>query len=191
MRTIRSGAWRFLMPKYNAGFRSRMVRRMAGPEGISATALAKEVGVPQPTLSLWLRRASSVRVMAHDRDDKEKPRASRTKSCTPEEKLRVILQASALSEEELGAFLRREGLHGAQLEEWRAKALEAASAALQSATSKKRGPTPEAIRIRELEKELLRKDRALAEVTALLALKKKLEALWGDAEDNTSTKNET
>jgi transposase len=179
------------MPKYNAGFRSRMVQRMAGPEGISARALAKEVGVPQPTLSLWLRRAPRVSAMTKDRDDQDKLKNRRPKAWTPDEKLRVVLQASALSEEQLGAFLRREGLQSADLNEWRAKALEAASAALQSPASKRRGPTPEVIRIRELEKELHRKDRALAEVTALLALKKKLQALWGDEEDDTSTKSET
>ncbi|MCC6783757.1 MAG: hypothetical protein IT457_13015, partial [Planctomycetes bacterium] len=32
-----------------------MVRRMAGPERVSATALAKEVGISQGTLSRWLR----------------------------------------------------------------------------------------------------------------------------------------
>ena len=33
---------------------------------------------------------------------------------------------------------------------------------------------------KQLEKELLRKDRALAEAAALLVLQKKLHALWGD-----------
>lgn len=35
-------------------------------------------------------------------------------------------------------------------------------------------------RIRELERELHRKDQALAEAAALLILRKKLNALWGD-----------
>ena len=39
-------------------------------------------------------------------------------------------------------------------------------------------------RNKELEKELARKDKALAETAALLALKKKAEAIWGDDEDD-------
>ncbi len=39
------------MSTYTAGFKARMVQRMAGPESISATALAKEVGASQVTLS--------------------------------------------------------------------------------------------------------------------------------------------
>lgn len=50
---------------------------------------------------------------------------------------------------------------------------------------------PEAKRIEELEREVRRKDRALAEVTALLALKKKVEMLWGDGDESTRTKSGT
>ena len=39
-------------------------------------------------------------------------------------------------------------------------------------------------RIRELERELRRKDKALAEAAALLVLSKKAEALWGDGGDD-------
>ena len=40
-------------------------------------------------------------------------------------------------------------------------------------------------RIRELERELRRKDKALAEAAAILVLRKKLNAYWGnDSEDN-------
>jgi len=46
----------------------------------------------------------------------------------------------------------------------------------------------EARKIKELERELLRKERALAEVAALLALKKKADAIWGDGDDDTDTR---
>jgi len=104
-----------------------------------------------------------------------------------EERWRVILEASSLSEDDLGAFLRRKGLHVSQLEEWRKSAME--SLAVQK--SKRRVVSKEMKRIRELEKELRRKDKALAEVTALLVLKKKIEAIWGDEDDNIPTKRET
>ena len=38
-------------------------------------------------------------------------------------------------------------------------------------------------RIKELERELARKDKALAEAAALLLLQKKLDALWNKSED--------
>ena len=101
------------------------------------------------------------------------------------EKFRLVWEASTLSEQELGTFLRSHGLHEAQLEEWRLAAL----GALQKPKKKKRGVSPEARKIKELEREVNRKDKALAEVTALLALKKKLDALLGDEDDDMKPRN--
>jgi hypothetical protein len=39
-------------------------------------------------------------------------------------------------------------------------------------------------RIQQLEKELQRKEKALAEAAALLILRKKAQAIWGDREDD-------
>ena len=168
---------------YTEGFKARMIERMAGPEGISATALSKEVGVAQPTLSRWLRLRPTRRVAAM-KDRRQDPK---DKKRTPEQKLRLVLEASRLSGQELGAFLRREGLHEAELKEWTA----AATQALSSKPKSKAKSSREAKRIRELEKDLRRKEKALAEVTALLALKKKLEAIWGDGDDDTPTRSGT
>ena len=168
---------------YTEGFKTRMIERMAGPERISATALCGEVGVPQSTLSRWLRLRPS-RMVGSMTDRKRSGGGNRT----AQEKLRLVLEASQLRDEELGEFLRREGLHESRLQEW----VEAAATALSSTRSRKSKKTsPEAKRIRELEKDLRRKEKALAELAALLTLKKKLETLWGDEDDDTSTRSGT
>ena len=54
---------------------------------------------------------------------------------------------------------------------------------------KDKGPSKaEAKRLRELERELQRKDKALAETAALLVLQKKVQAIWGDGDDDTEAK---
>ena len=146
------------MTRYSSAFKARVVQRLVGPRAVSANRLASEVGVPQETLSRWLRATRSVDGMT---------RGSRATKWTSAEKLRVVIAAQALSETDLGAVLRREGLHAAQLTAWQAT-IEAALAA----------PRPhgmasvEGERIVALERELRRKDRALAETAALLVLKK-------------------
>lgn len=167
---------------YTDGFKARMVQRMAGPEGISATALSQEVGVSQSTLSRWLRARPGSRVEPMTNE-------KRSGSRSPMDKLRLVLEASELQEHELGAFLRREGLHEAELREW----VQAATTALSSPGQRKgkRKASPEAKRIRNLEKDLQRKEKALAEMAALLALKKKLEGLLGDEGDDTDTRSAT
>lgn len=169
--------------EYSSGLKARMVRRMTGREGISATALSQEVGISQPTLSRWLKSAGTVMPMSKSGKKREKS----PRRWTAAERLRVVTESSGLSEEELGAYLRREGVHLSQLEEWRKSAEEA----LAPKKPRRRELSPEAKRIRELEKELRRKDKALAEVTALLALKKKLEEIWGDEDDDTPTRKGT
>ena len=121
------------------------------------------------------------------RKKKTQSTAKSPRSWSAEEKLRVVLAATSLPDDELGEFLRREGIHEAQLEAWMSSALDG----LKTASKKKSGrPTPEAKRIKALERELDRKDKALAEVTALLALKKRLEMLFGeDEDDNTTTRS--
>lgn len=181
--------------EYTDRFRSKMVRKMLGPSGVTATALAAKVGVPQPTLSRWLREAATLGAMSteHD-DDAPAPPATPAKprQWTPEEKLRVIGAAHGLEGEALGALLRREGVHLAELEEWRRAAQQALGAP--GGTGRAKVARGEARRVRELERELRRKDKALAEVTALLVLKKKAAAIWGtegeDEDDSTDEKNE-
>ncbi len=172
---------------HTVGFKARMVRRMAGLEGISANALSQEIGITQPTLSRWLRDARNVSSMTSASDPSNKS-SKNPRQWTAEEKLQAVVQASQLSEADLGVFLRREGLHASDLETWRKATLTALGG-----LPKKRGPknSAEKKKIRSLERDLHRKDRALAEVTALMVLQKKLKALWGDEDDGTSTRSGT
>ena len=140
------------MTTYTAGLKARMVRRMAGREGISATALAKEVGVSQNTLSRWLREASAAGPTVASMKKQPSSRKSSSRGRTAEEKFQIVLKAAALSDDELGAFLRREGIHEAQLEEWRAKATEAATGALKAPHAKRSERTLEFRKIKELER---------------------------------------
>lgn len=180
---------------YSSGFRARMVKRMAGPHRISASQLSEEVGVHQTTLSRWLREASDEEKRERREETvKSTPMPTERRPMRPEdlpaaEKLRLVMEAAKLEDEELGAFLRRNGIHEAQLEDWRRKVEEASLGVLAKKKKTKGHKSGEAKRIRELERELDRKDKALAEVTALLALKKKLDALMGGEDDNTTRRN--
>jgi len=177
-----SGARTELDLLHPEGFKARMIARMSGPEGISASALSRETGVMQTTLSRWLRKASSLHSMSQPQEPSNSPR-----SWSAEEKLRIVFEASRLDPKELGAFLRREGLHETQLQEW----TRAAVASLEAPRAKTRRATESERRILHLERELDRKDKALAEVTALLVLQKKLRALLEGADDGTDTRSET
>lgn len=168
---------------YTVGFKNNMIRRMVS--GASARELSSEVGVAQSTLSRWLRDAGRLAFVPPEPPTAPPSPPRRPEDWTPEEKLQAVLEAASVPPVELGAWLRRKGLHEATLAEWRATML----GALRPAKASK--GSPEHKRIRELEKELSRKEKALAETAALLVLRKKAEALWGVEDDATGLKSDS
>lgn len=162
--------------EYSTAFRQKMVERMTGRDAVSASELSRETGVRQQNLSRWLANARSVPFVAK-RTVTKKPGEQARRSV--EDKARLVMESAKISGEELVAFLAREGVHLAELEEWRI-ALAAGGNASKATKD----------RIRELERELARKEKALAEAAALLILKKKLEPLWADEGDDTDEEND-
>jgi transposase len=165
--------------EYSEKFKRKMVQRMLGPDAKSATALSKDVNVHQGTLSRWLREAPTVSGMVAPKPAAPNPTKA-TRSA--EDKLRIVLAVEKRSPDEQGALLRQEGVHEAELLQWR----EAMTAALEDSrsettTSKSAGQSR---RIRLLERELNRKNKALAEAAALLMLQKKVRSIWGDEDDD-------
>lgn len=166
---------------YTESFKAKMVQRMTPPDAVSAMRLSKEVGVSQTQLSRWLRDARSVVPMA-----KKPTERGIAGTRTMQDKLRVVMEAAALPPMELGAYLRREGIHEAELEQWRT----AVKSALEDGSSKTSARGVEARRIKDLERELRRKDKALAEAAALLVLQKKVRAYLADGDDGTDEGSE-
>ena len=171
--------------EYSQTFKRKMVQRMLGPNARSATSLSREVNIHQATLSRWLRDATTMNAMSTPKPPI--PPASKPVR-NAKEKLRIVLAAAACSPDELGALLRREGLHEADLAQWREAMTTALEDARGEATTGKGVAASK--RIRHLERELKRKDKALAEAAALLVLQKKVRALWGDEDDDTSETSE-
>jgi transposase-like protein len=165
---------------YTEAFKDAMVEKMVVPGGVTASVLSKETGISQPTLSKWKKSRAKVESMAKDRTRR------RPQDWTAEERLNAIVETSKMSEEDLGSYLRREGLHSSHLEQWKADFVEVQKAHLTKGGKRKRFVSEEKKKIRELEREIRRKDKALAEATALLILKKKAELIWGLVEDDES-----
>jgi transposase len=153
---------------FSLAYKRKMVERLTGKDALSARQLAMETGLRQQTLSRWLQDACSVPVMPPKRS---------AHTWTLEEKLRVLTEANRLSGVELTRVLQREGLLLAEFEQWRL-----------ALADEGRGSTATAKRIRALERELARKDKALAEAAARLVLKKKVAHLWEAADDDTDPK---
>jgi transposase-like protein len=156
--------------QYSDAFKAKMVERMTGRSATSASQLQKEVGVSQTSLSKWLDEARSLVHMS-------RPKKPKVRSI--DEKIRILAEGGKLTGEELPAFLEKHGVRLAEFEGWRL-ALDEDGRSSKAVTH----------RIRALERDLARKDAALAEAAALLLLKKKLQAAFGVEDDDTDEENE-
>ena len=174
---------------YSKAFRTLMVQKMTSPDRPDVESLSAEVGFPQSTLYRWVSDAGKLTPRSDSvaplvTDPTQRPlKMKRPQDWNAKEKLAAVLEAASLSDEELGAFLRSKGLHEAQLQQWRDLML----AGLEPMKVSRDKKAPETKRIRELEKDLRRKDKALAETAALLVLKKKAQAIWGGEDDDTDS----
>ncbi len=97
-----------------------------------------------------------------------------------ESKLAAVVETALLSEVELSQYCREKRLYPEQVKAWRQACIVGQQTATQQRQTEGIQAREDQKRIRELERELCRKDKALAEAAAILILRKKLNALWGD-----------
>lgn len=102
----------------------------------------------------------------------------RPQNWSAEDKFQAVFMYEGLAEDERGKYLREHGLFSVDIERWREEMTEVLKKKPKSSKS-----DPKDRRIKQLESELRRKEKALAEAAALLVLKKKADAIWGDDED--------
>ena len=169
------------MQTYSEEFKRGMVKKMLAPGGPSATRLSKDLGIGQSTLSRWIRTMGTVSA------EPKTEGSLRPADWTAEQKWKAVTEAAGLSEAEVGAYLRRAGLHSDHLYQWRNEMMDAVRKNPTAGRTKTELAQAKK-RIRDLERELRRKDKALAEATALLVLKKKADLIWGTVDEDDGSK---
>ena len=155
------------MGKYSTDVKRIALEKIFQP-GACLTDISDEMQIPRITLYVWMRSAQNGTMRKRNR---------RT-NMTIVEKQALVIEARKLRDEELGLWLREKGLHESSIDAWEREINSVLSMHDQSASSR----SDECARIKELEGELRRKDKALAEMSALIVLKKKLEILFGEEE---------
>ena len=156
------------MARDGQAFKDRAVARLLPPEGAAVELVASEVGIGAGTLQRWREDAQS--------------RPARGRAWTAAARLEAVITTAAMAEAGKSAWCREHGVYPAELAKWCASAT-AALAEPEEARASPQATRADRKRIKELERDLLRKDRALAETAALLVLSKKVEAIFRRGED--------
>ena len=90
----------------------------------------------------------------------------------------MVIACSSMEAAAMNQWCRERGLYAHHVTQWRQDFISGSTAYERGDAKALKGE------VRELRKELNRKDRALAETAALLVLQKKVRAIWGNDEDN-------
>lgn len=165
------------MRRYPEEFKDSVIQKMMPPNAISVPQLSKETGVADVTLYKWRKqyRNKGIAVPADN---------SKAENWSAEDKLAVVVETMALNEADLGEYCRSKGLYPEQIEQWKQAALTGYQSNVQLEKQKTSHRKKDQQKIKQLEAELRRKEKALAETAALLVLSKKCQAIWGENEED-------
>ena len=160
--------------KYPSGFKEQALAKVfARSDDQTILSIAEDLNMNMGTLRGWMKVAL--------RDPQSPPPKSvHVSDWTPAQRLVALHESHGLGEEALNGWCRERGIFAHDLAKWRSDFCESGATA---------GPREESDELRQLrvtnlqlQRDLNRKDKALAEAAALLVLQKKYRALWA-AED--------
>ena len=161
---------------YSSELKESILRRLLPPNSESVTKVAREEGISEQTLRNWRDKA---RKEGHPAPGKE----STTEEWSTQDKFLAVVETAGFNETELAEYARQKGLYVEQIKSWRDACMNANGGVAKEAARLNRELKESEKERRKLEKEVQRKDKALAEAAALLVLSKKANAIWGDPED--------
>jgi transposase-like protein len=161
--------------KYSEGFKAQAVAKVLNDPTRSINEVAAELNVYSATLSSWINQAKQGKLGLSEGD------AIPPLQRNPGEKFSLLLESKTIPAEQLGEWLRKQGLHSEHLPLWEQ---ELADFMKNKNTDLKTENTDLKKQNKELQKELARKEKALAEAAVLLTLKKKYQNLFTQEEES-------
>ena len=153
-----------------------VLKKLLPPYNMSIRQLSREEGIASSTLHKWRKKYIKVGSMQENHQIK-------SQKFSPSECLQIIIETASLTELELGEYCRKKGFYTQDIQTWKENIIQIMSGLKQTESEDKKQAKKDKERIKSLEKELRRKDKALAETAALLVLRKKLQALYGEGEE--------
>ena len=165
-----------LKRKYTKEFKDSILKRLDKPSNESVSDLSKELNISKSTIYQWIR--------TNNKKQKNSPINIKSKSnWTSQDKFHIVLETATLSESELSEYCRKKGIYVEEIKAWKEQCLNANTSYKEDSNELKTSLKDEQKKNKELQRELTRKEKALAETAALLVLRKKAQAIWGEGEE--------
>ena len=158
---------------YSKELKDAMVAKMLPPNNQSISRISKQEGIPQATLRKWRdgARANGQAAPATD---------AASDDWNTQDKFLIVVETAGMTETDLAEYCRKKGIYAEQIERWKNACMQANGGVAEEATRLNKALRQKDKEFKLIEKELLRKEKALAETAALLILRKKANAIWGN-----------
>lgn len=164
------------MTRYSEEFKYSIIKRMMPPNNESVHFISRETGLSVSTLHTWKKKARANGIAVPSGE----PEAERWST---QDKFLIVVETASLSEIKMAEYCRSKGLYVEQVEAWRDACMQANGGVAQQAAQLQKDLRQKDKELKDIQKELRRKEAALAEAAALLVLRKKAQAIWGDPVD--------
>ena len=161
---------------YSPELKEALLRRMLPPNNESIRKISKEEGISEQTLRNWRDKARAEGIAAPGKD-------AIPDNWSTQDKFLIVVETASMNEADLAEYARKKGLYVEQIKAWRDACMNANGGVAKEAARLNKELKESEKERKKLEKELARKEKALAETAALLVLRKKAAAIWGDPED--------
>lgn len=162
--------------QYSQELKDACLRRMLPPNNESITKIAKEEGLSPQTLLNWRTAARKSGNAAPGTD-------AVPDGWSTQDKFLIVVETTSMNEHDLAEYASKKGLYVEQIKEWRDACMNANGGVAKQAAKLNCELKDSEKERKKLEKELQRKEKALAETAAFLVLSKKQMRSGGDPEE--------
>ena len=169
--------------RYSESFKVQAVEKaLSRSDGTTLEQITDSLGIGHSTLHKWMVKSRNQQLGSSSEHDSASisgvRKEKRPQDWSQAERLDMVIACGCLDATAMNQLCRERGLYAHHVAQWKQDFISGATTNERADAKGLKGE------VRELKKELNRKDRALAETAALLVLQKKVSAIWGSDEDN-------
>ena len=161
------------MSRISAERKESIVKKLLPPYSRSVKEVADEEGISTATLYYWRKQLRNSGAVVPNNHTSSEQWSAQTK-------LAVVAETYAMTENELSQYCREKGLYPDQVHNWKKECMQGFKSRKEQEVETRKQAKSDKLEIKALKKELRYKEKALAETTAILVLRKKLRAFYGE-----------
>ncbi len=161
------------MARISVERKEAILKKLLPPYSMSVKEVSEEEGISTATLYHWrqqLRRSGTAVPNSN----------TSSEQWSAQTKLAIVAETYSMTESELSQYCREKGLFPEQIQSWRSECMQGFKSSKEQEAEAKKQAKADKLEIKELKKDLRLKEKALAETAALLVLRKKLRAFYGE-----------